>query len=164
MAILKDKVPIPVKEAVTEASAKVNILLQAYIARLKLDGYALLADMVYVTQSAGRLMRALFEITLRRKWAPLACRTLNLCKMIKHRMWSIESPLRQFKGRIPNVIIRKIEKSTFSWDTFFDLSGEEIGELVNFPKQGIAYSEKPHTFEKNFQYKMEYKFSNPKFI
>jgi len=136
LGILKDKVPIPVKEPVTDASAKVNILLQSYIARLKLEGYALMADMVYVTQSAGRLMRALFEICLKRGWAPLACRTLNLCKMIKHRMWSIESPLRQFKGRIPNAIIRKMEKSSFSWDKFMNLEGDQIGELINFPKQG----------------------------
>jgi len=134
--ILKDKVPIPVKEQVNEASAKVNILLQAYIARLKLEGYVLMADMVYVTQSAGRIMRALFEICLKRKWAPLACRTLNLCKMIKHRMWSIETPLRQFKGRIPPMILRKIEKSTFSWEAFFGLNANEIGELVHFPEQG----------------------------
>jgi len=32
----------------------VNILLQAYISQLKLEGFALMADMVYVTQSAAR--------------------------------------------------------------------------------------------------------------
>ena len=39
-----------------------------YIARLKLDGYALLADMVYVTQNVGRLVRDLFEIAVKRKY------------------------------------------------------------------------------------------------
>ena len=42
------QVPIPVKETIEEPSAKVNVLLQAYISRLKLDGFALLADMVRV--------------------------------------------------------------------------------------------------------------------
>jgi pre-mRNA-splicing helicase BRR2 len=37
---------------------------------------------------------------------------------------------------IPNSIIRRIEKTTFSWDRFFDLAGEQIGELINFSKQG----------------------------
>lgn len=64
-----DKVPIPVKGSLEETSTKINILLQAYISRFKLDGYDLNADMVYVTQSAGRIMRALFEISLRRGWA-----------------------------------------------------------------------------------------------
>ena len=45
------------------------------------------SDMVYVTQSAGRLMRCLFEICLKRGWAGLADRAMNLCKMINKRMW-----------------------------------------------------------------------------
>ncbi len=58
-----------------------NVLLQAYISKLRLDGFALMADMVYVSQSAGRLLRAIFEVTLRRGWAQLAERTLALCKV-----------------------------------------------------------------------------------
>lgn len=42
------------KESVDEPAAKINVLLQAYISGLKLDGFVLVADMVYVTQSAGR--------------------------------------------------------------------------------------------------------------
>lgn len=45
-----------------EPSAKVNVLLQAYISQLKLEGFALMSDMLHVTQSAERLMRAIFEI------------------------------------------------------------------------------------------------------
>ena len=45
---LLQRVPIPVKESIEEPSAKINVLLQAYISRLKLDGYALLSDMVYI--------------------------------------------------------------------------------------------------------------------
>lgn len=37
-------------------------------------------------QSAGRLMRAIFEIVLNRGWAQLTDKTLNLCKMIDKRM------------------------------------------------------------------------------
>lgn len=51
---LLEKVPIPIKESVDEPAAKINVLLQAYISNLKLEGFALVADMVYVTQSAGR--------------------------------------------------------------------------------------------------------------
>jgi pre-mRNA-splicing helicase BRR2 len=64
-----DRVPIPVKGGADEPSSKINILLQAYIARFKLEGYDLNADMVYVTQSASRIMRALFEISLKKGWA-----------------------------------------------------------------------------------------------
>lgn len=64
-----DRVPIPIKEGIEEPSAKVNaiyhiflldgiasfvfqinVLLQAYISQLKLEGFALISDMVYVSQ------------------------------------------------------------------------------------------------------------------
>jgi pre-mRNA-splicing helicase BRR2 len=70
---LLERVPIPVKEGVEEPAAKINVLLQAYISQLKLEGklmlhigrlstshspllpgFALVADMVFVQQSAGR--------------------------------------------------------------------------------------------------------------
>ncbi len=85
LAQLLDRVPIPVKESMEEASAKVNVLLQAYISRVKLEGYALMADMTYITQSAGRIMRAIFEIVLRRGWAAVTEKTLNLCLAIQVR-------------------------------------------------------------------------------
>jgi pre-mRNA-splicing helicase BRR2 len=59
------------------------VLLQAYISNLKLEGLALSSDMVYVTQSAGRLMRCLFEICLKRGWAGLTDKALNLCKEVR---------------------------------------------------------------------------------
>ena len=48
--------PIPVKESVEEPAAKINVLLQAYISQLKLEGFVLVADMVFVQQSAGRFV------------------------------------------------------------------------------------------------------------
>jgi hypothetical protein len=140
---------------------------QAYISNLKLEGLALSSDMVYVTQSAGRLMRCLFEICLKRGWAGLTDKALNLCKevcrlsdrvlmvpaaclwvltgtpllfplssliglllhqmvlsglsnplvvllcgcglQVNHRMWSSQSPLRQFKG-LPAELLTRLEK------------------------------------------------------
>ena len=46
---LIDKVPIPVKGSLDETATKINILLQSNISRLKLEGYDLNSDMVYVT-------------------------------------------------------------------------------------------------------------------
>lgn len=47
---LLERVPIPVKESLDEPSAKINVLLQAYISQLKLEGLSLSSDMVFVTQ------------------------------------------------------------------------------------------------------------------
>lgn len=67
-----ERVPIPVKGSLDEPSTKINILLQAYISRFKMDGYDINADTVYVQQNSGRIMRALFEIALRKGWASLS--------------------------------------------------------------------------------------------
>jgi pre-mRNA-splicing helicase BRR2 len=44
-----EKVPIPIKGTLDEPSTKVNILLQSYISRFKLEGYDINSDMVYVS-------------------------------------------------------------------------------------------------------------------
>jgi pre-mRNA-splicing helicase BRR2 len=64
LAKLLERVPIPVKESVEEPAAKINVLLQAYISQLKLDGFVLVADMVFVQQSAGRWVLSSFRIIL----------------------------------------------------------------------------------------------------
>lgn len=147
LAKLLDRVPIPVKESLEEPSAKINVLLQAYISQLKLEGLSLTSDMVFITQSAGRLMRALFEIVLKRGWAQLAEKALTLCKMVNRRMWSSQTPLRQFKG-IPNDILSKIEKKDLPWERYYDLSSQEIGELIRYPKMGKSIHRYIHQFPK----------------
>jgi len=83
---LIERVPIPIKETIDEPSAKINVLLQVYISKLKLDGLALMADMIYIVQNAGRLIRAIFEIVLQKQWARSVDKTLSLAKMIDKRM------------------------------------------------------------------------------
>ncbi|KAK3540085.1 hypothetical protein QTP70_025649, partial [Hemibagrus guttatus] len=162
---LLERVPIPVKESIEEPSAKINVLLQAYISQLKLEGFALMADMVYVTQaslqlqdsiilfcsvwlqSAGRLMRAIFEIVLSRGWAQLTDKTMNLCKMIDKRMWQSMSPLRQFR-KLPEEVIKKIEKKSFPFERLYDLNHNEIGELIRMPKIGKTIHKYVHQFPK----------------
>ncbi|KAI0979875.1 hypothetical protein GJ496_001918 [Pomphorhynchus laevis] len=132
---LIERVPVPVKEGIEEPSAKVNVLLQAYISQLKLDGFSLASDMVFITQSACRLTRAIFEIVLTRGWADLADKALLLAKMIDRRMWQSMCPLRQFK-KMPEEIVKKIEKKSIPWDRFYDLGPHELGELIRMPKLG----------------------------
>ncbi|WVZ00956.1 hypothetical protein V8G54_027025 [Vigna mungo] len=147
LAKLLDRVPIPIKESLEEPSAKINVLLQAYISQLKLEGLSLTSDMVFITQSAGRLLRALFEIVLKRGWAQLAEKALNLCKMVTKRMWSVQTPLRQFNG-IPSDLLTKLEKKDLAWERYYDLSSQEIGELIRAPKMGRTLHKFIHQFPK----------------
>eukprot|EP00979_Chaetoceros_neogracilis_P011401 scaffold2802_cov276-Chaetoceros_neogracile.AAC.6 len=145
---LAAKVPIPVKESPSEPSAKVNILLQAYISRLKLDGFALVSDMAFIQQSAARIMRALFEMALRRKWSGLSKLTLSFANMVAHRIWNSQSPLRQFKN-VPEVVARKLErKGDIEWSRYFDLTPSDLGELVGVPKMGRTLHKLVHQFPK----------------
>ena len=146
LAKLVSKVPIPVKESPSEPSAKINILLQAYISRLNLDGFALVSDMAFVQQSAARIMRALFEISLRRNWASLARLTLAFANMVAHRIWRSQSPLRQFKN-VPEIVARKLErKSDIEWARYPDLTPSDLGELVGVPKMGRTLHKLVHQF------------------
>jgi len=146
LAALCERVPVPIKEPPTEdALAKVNILLQAFISQLPLEGFALMADMVYIVQSANRLWRAIYEMCLRRGWARVAHKALNICKMVQHRQWLSHSPLRQ----LPNVsleLIRRLERKDFPFERLFDLNPAELGELVRAPKQGKELHQALQTF------------------
>ncbi|KAG1685193.1 hypothetical protein DVH05_009684 [Phytophthora capsici] len=155
---LLERVPVPVKESLVSTapgsvaagsgSAKVNVLLQAYISRLKLDGFALLADMSHIHQSAARIFRALFEICLTRGWASLAERMLSFCKMVDKRMWLSHSPLRQFAPAISETILKRIEKKDISWEKYNDLEPADLGQLINNPHYGKQLYKMIHQFPK----------------
>ncbi|KAJ3274830.1 DEIH-box ATPase [Terramyces sp. JEL0728] len=142
---LLERVPIPIKEGIDEPTAKVNVLLQAYISQLKLEGFALMSDMVYVTQSASRILRAIFEVCLRRGWAQVARKALDLCKMVDRRSWLSMSPLRQFK-KFPMEVIKKLERKDIAWERYQDLNAQELGELVGMPKSGKTIYQYVHQF------------------
>jgi len=57
------------------------------------------------------------------------------------------SPLRQFK-KIPEEVVRKIEKKNFPWERFYDLNPHEIGELVRMPKSGKTIHKYIHQLPK----------------
>mmetsp|Transcript_17823 Transcript_17823/g.25189 ORF Transcript_17823/g.25189 Transcript_17823/m.25189 type:complete len:2374 (+) Transcript_17823:76-7197(+) len=145
---LGSRVPVPIKESPSEPSSKINVLLQAYIGRLKLDGFALASDMAFIRQSAARIMRALFEVALRKSWSHLARLLLEFANMVSHRVWRSQSPLRQF-GNVPEVVARKLErKSDIAWGNYSDLTPADLGELVGVPKMGRILHKLVHRFPK----------------
>ena len=147
LAKLLDRVPIPVKESVEDPTAKINVLLQAYISQMRLDGFVLSSDMSFVIQNAGRLTRCLFEIVLRHGWAQAAHKALALCKMVQRRMWPSQTPLRQFDG-VPADVLSRLEKKDVPWDRLYDMTPQELGELVRAPRMGKALHKLVHHFPK----------------
>lgn len=57
------------------------------------------------------------------------------------------NPLRQFR-KIPEEVVRKIEKKNFPWERFYDLGPNEIGELIRMPKMGKTLHKYVHQFPK----------------
>ncbi|NXK27255.1 U520 helicase, partial [Arenaria interpres] len=148
---LLERVPIPVKESIEEPSAKVSPLCPPHPGDCpegcRSQPWSEPPILCVPPQSAGRLMRAIFEIVLNRGWAQLTDKTLNLCKMIDKRMWQSMCPLRQFK-KLPEEVVKKIEKKNFPFERLYDLNHNEIGELIRMPKMGKTIHKYVHLFPK----------------
>lgn len=56
-----------------------------------------------------------------------------------------QNPLRQFKG-IPAEVLNRIEKKELAWERFYDLSAQELGELIRLPKMGKLLHRFVHQF------------------
>ena len=133
---LVSSVPVPVRGSNDDPRTKINVLLQAHISKMRLDGYALKSDMVYVTQSASRIMRGLFEVFLKRGWSNVAENCLKVCKMIDKQQWSCMTPLRQFAS-LPEKIFRRIENQEhLTWEHFFNMTVQQVGNIIRYEKLG----------------------------
>lgn len=53
--------------------------MQVFIGQVHLTSFSLISDTNYINQSAGRLCRALFEISLQRNWASNVLSFLRYC-------------------------------------------------------------------------------------
>lgn len=133
--------PFKVKSGVEQPSGKVNVLIQAFVSRFTVEAFSLVADMMYVSQNAPRICRALFEICLRRGWSSIASVLLELCKSFEKQIWPHHHPLRQFKGHLPDSLIHKLENKEIWMDALFELETSEIQRLLNHPSAGILIRE-----------------------
>jgi len=109
---------------------QVNILLQAYISRVEIDGFALVSDTHHVSQSAGRIFRALFELALKKGWVTLASKLLTLCKVVDRRIWHTQHPLRQFERAIPNDWYYRLEEKNLDLDKLVDMQPNEVSLML----------------------------------
>lgn len=130
--------PVPIKGDVNNHLNKTNVLLQAFISGAPLRSFTLISDTGYITQSAGRISRALFEICLRKGWSSLAERLLTVCKSIDKKVWWMASPLRQFNHvwNLQPDVVKKLEDCGQNLDQLADMGADELGALVRHPKLG----------------------------
>jgi antiviral helicase SLH1 len=116
--------------------------------------------MSYVAQNAGRIIRALLEIAISRKWAKSSSVLISLSKSIEKRLWQYQHPLLQFSVR-PEVLYN-VERwaDDLSFSDMVQMSAEELGQLIHmnvhhgaavlklakeFPSLSLTYDLRPLT-------------------
>ncbi|KXN86403.1 Putative helicase mug81 [Leucoagaricus sp. SymC.cos] len=127
------------EKGISTSQEKVNILLQAYISREVIDDFALVSDMAYVAQNGGRIIRALLEIALSRKWANAAMVLIGMSKAIEKRLWPYEHPLQQFDLRTETLY--KVQEWADEWTIkeLLTLDAVSLGQLIHMNElQGEA--------------------------
>ncbi|XP_062896378.1 activating signal cointegrator 1 complex subunit 3 [Mobula hypostoma] len=134
---------LPVAGGVENAYGKVNILLQTYISHGELDSFSLISDSAYVAQNAARIVRALFEVSLRRRWPAMTYKLLNLCKIIDRRLWGWCNPLRQFSV-LPGHVLSKLEEKKLTIDKMKDMRKDEIGHMLHHVNIGLKVKQCVH--------------------
>ncbi|KAG6837982.1 hypothetical protein H0H93_008376 [Arthromyces matolae] len=131
LELLMERIPCDVKGGMDNSRGKVNILLQAAISREVVDDFALVSDMAYALQNGGRIVRALLEIAISRKWANVTAVLMGLSKAIEKRMWPFDQPLKQFDLKAD--IFYGLQQWADEWSPsqLASLDAIELGKLVH---------------------------------
>lgn len=146
---------LPAAGGVENGYGKINVLLQTYISRGEVDSFSLISDLSYVAQNAARIVRALFEIALRKRWPAMTYRLLTLCKVIDKRLWGFAHPLRQFNN-LSHVVLNRLEEKKLTVDKLRDMKKDEIGHMLHHVNIGLTVKQCVHqipsiTMEANIQ-------------
>mmetsp|Transcript_35097 Transcript_35097/g.59441 ORF Transcript_35097/g.59441 Transcript_35097/m.59441 type:complete len:2046 (+) Transcript_35097:92-6229(+) len=120
--------PKKIAGGLNDDKAKVNVLLQAFISNTRITSPTLGSDSYYISQSAGRICRALFHMVLKRGLPYITGRLLTFCKMIERQVWEHQTPLRQFPLKYD--LISKLEEKRITLDFLAESDADEIGSLV----------------------------------
>jgi antiviral helicase SLH1 len=123
--------PFHCQEGTTTSEGKSNILLQAYISREHVDDFALVSDTAYVAQNGGRIIRALLEIGISRKWANVTVVLISMSQAIEKRLWPFDNPLKQFSLKGEVLYGLETYASEFSIPELTSMSAAQLGELVH---------------------------------
>ncbi|KAF8897419.1 Sec63 Brl domain-containing protein [Infundibulicybe gibba] len=127
---LMERVPCDVKDGTDTSQGKVNILLQGFISREIIEDFALVSDTAYAAQNGGRIVRALLEIAISRKWATVTAVLMALSKAIEKRLWPFDQPLKQFDLKAE--IIYGLQEWADDWSVaqLASIEAQELGKLI----------------------------------
>lgn len=128
--------PLEIKGGPSNKHGKISILIQLYISRGSIDTFSLVSDAAYISASLARIMRALFEICLRKGWCEMTLFMLEYCKAVDRQVWPYQHPLRQFNKDISAEILRKLEEREADLDRLQEMEENDIGALIRYAHGG----------------------------
>ncbi|KAG8652394.1 hypothetical protein MANES_06G085400v8 [Manihot esculenta] len=134
--LLRMACPLEVRGGPSNKHGKISILIQLYISRGSIDSFSLVSDAAYISASLARIMRALFEICLRRGWSEMSLFMLEYCKAVDRQIWPHQHPLRQFDKDLSAEILRKLEERGADLDRLQEMEEKDIGALIRYPHGG----------------------------
>ncbi|KIK65385.1 hypothetical protein GYMLUDRAFT_350494 [Collybiopsis luxurians FD-317 M1] len=126
-----EQIPCDVQGGTESSEGKVNILLQAFISRHPIEDFALVSDSMYVAQNGGRIIRALLEIALSRKWASVSAVLMGMSKAIEKRLWPFDQPLKQFELKQDVIYNLETWADHYTPAELASMSDEELGQLIH---------------------------------
>ncbi|KAK9021319.1 hypothetical protein V6N11_011314 [Hibiscus sabdariffa] len=128
--------PLEVRGGPSNKHGKISILIQLYISRGSIDSFSLVSDAAYISASLARIMRALFEICLRKGWCEMTLFMLEYCKAVDRQIWPHQHPLRQFDKDLSLEILRKLEERGADLDRLQEMEEKDIGALIRYAPGG----------------------------
>ncbi|KAM1340459.1 hypothetical protein ACFX2H_038850 [Malus domestica] len=135
-ALVRSSCPLEVKGGPSNKHGKISILIQLYISRGSIDTFSLVSDAAYISASLARIMRALFEICLRKGWSEMSLFMLDYCKAVDRQVWPHQHPLRQFDKDLSGEILRKLEEREADLDRLYEMEEKDIGALIRYGPGG----------------------------
>ncbi|KAK2663355.1 hypothetical protein Ddye_001929 [Dipteronia dyeriana] len=143
--LARQSCPLEIKGGPANKYGKISILIQLFISRGSIDTFSLVSDAAYISASLARIMRALFEICLRRGWCEMTLFMLEYCKAVDRQIWPHQHPLRQFDKDLSAEILRKLEERGVDLDHLQEMEEKDIGALIRYApggrlvKQNLGY-------------------------
>ncbi|KAK3225847.1 hypothetical protein Dsin_005709 [Dipteronia sinensis] len=134
--LARQSCPLEIKGGPTNKYGKISILIQLFISRGSIDTFSLVSDAAYISASLARIMRALFEICLRRGWCEMTLFMLEYCKAVDRQIWPHQHPLRQFDKDLSAEILRKLEERGADLDHLQEMEEKDIGTLIRYAPGG----------------------------
>ena len=139
LRMLEESCWFPVVGGPGNPHGKVNTLLQTYISRKRVETFSLISDLHYISQNGGRILRGLFEISLKKGWPRITHTLLNLAKCIDWQLWPSEHPLCQMPSMLSQDILDKLRyREDLTLDRLEDMDEQEVGRIINYQRGGAV--------------------------